>query len=181
MCQKLLPLAASHPLDLLKTHHSGGSYINCTVLWLLGCVLASAGGCGGRTHAAADAQDKKPSEPIAVRVQPAELRTMAQVIVGLGSCEPVLHKTATLAPAVEGRVLEILVKPGQALKAGQPIVRLDARVADANFREKKITREGLEASLRLLKALPRPAEQKLLQLAIDDAKVSVQKAESVVA
>ncbi|HKM48766.1 MAG TPA: hypothetical protein VJX69_14335, partial [Terriglobales bacterium] len=73
------------------------------------------------------------------------------------------------------------VKPGQALKAGQPIVRLDARVADANFREKKITREGLEASLRLLKALPRPAEQKLLQLAIDDAKVSVQKAESVVA
>ncbi len=150
------------------------------MLCVLGSALAAAGGCGARSHAAGDAEAKKPSDPIAVRMQPAELRTMAQVIVGLGTCEAAIHRNATLAPAVEGRVQEILCKPGQELKAGQPIVRLDARVAEASFREKKITREGLEASLRLLKALPRPEEQKLLELAIDDAKVSVQKTESVV-
>jgi RND family efflux transporter MFP subunit len=147
---------------------------------LLCSLLAAAGGCRARAHGASDEETKKPSEPVPVRVQPAELRTMAQVIVGLGACEPLLTKTAALAPAIEGRVLEILAKPGQEVKAGQPVVQLDARVADANLKEKKVTREGLEASLRLLKALPRPEEQKLLQLAIDDAKVSVQKAESVV-
>ncbi len=104
---------------------------------------------------------------------------MSQIIVGLGSCEPLLNKTATLTPVAEGRVVEILVKPGQRVKAKQPIVQLDKRVAEANFNEKKTTREGLEATLRLLKALPRPEEQKLMQLAIDDAKASVQKAESL--
>ena len=34
--------------------------------------------------------------------------------------------------------------------------------------------------MRLLEALPRPEEQKALQLAIDDAKVGVDKAESIV-
>jgi RND family efflux transporter MFP subunit len=152
-----------------------------TLFLLLGVVLAAAGGCGGRSQAAADAENNKPSDPVPVRAQAVELRNMSQVIVGLGTCEAPLNKTAGLASAAEGRVAKILAKPGQAVKAGEPVVQLDATVAEANYQEKKITREGLEASLRLLKALPRPEEQKLLQLAIDDAKVSVQKAESVVA
>ncbi len=147
----------------------------------LAALLAAAGGCGGRSHAAGDAEAKTPSDPIPVGVKAVELRDMTQVIVGLGACEAPLNKTAALSPAVEGRVSKILAKPGQTVKAGEPIVQLDAAVAEANYQEKKITRQGLEASLRLLKALPRPDEQKLLQLAIDDAKDSVAKAESVVA
>jgi RND family efflux transporter MFP subunit len=148
---------------------------------LIYCILlAMASGCRGGAHTSGEEDREAALEPVPVRVTPAQLRSMAQVIVGLGSCEPLLNKTATLTPVVEGRVLEILAKPGERVKAYQPIVQLDKRVAEANLKEKKTTREGLEASLRLLKALPRPEEQKLLQLAIDDTKVSVQKAESVV-
>ena len=153
---------------------------DCTPFLLISILLAVAGGCGGHTHAASEDESKPSSEPIPVRMESAELRTMAQVIEGLVTCEPLLNKTAALAPAIEGRVSAILVKPGQEMKAGQPIVQLDTTVVEANLKEKKVTREGLEASLRLLKALPRPDEQKLLQLAIDDAKVSVKKAESMV-
>jgi RND family efflux transporter MFP subunit len=150
-----------------------------TALLLFGALMM-AGGCHGSGQAAMEGEKKASFAPVPVRVVPAELRTMTQVIVGLGSCEPLLNKTATLTPVIEGRVLEMLARPGQPVKAGQPIVQLDNRVAEANYKEKKTTREGLEATLRLLKVLPRPDEQKLLQLAIDDAKASVAKAEALV-
>jgi membrane fusion protein (multidrug efflux system) len=154
---------------------------NC---WAILASLLLLGLCGCR-HDAAQAETGKEAEgadeaAVTVPVEPAQRRAIAQVVQGLGSCEALLNATATLAPAVEGRVLEILAKQGDAVKAGQPVVQLDARVAEANFSEKKLTREGLEASLRLLKALPRLEEQKALQLAIDDAKVGVEKAESII-
>jgi RND family efflux transporter MFP subunit len=136
-------------------------------------------GCHRSGQAATD-EEKKAYAPVPVHVVPAELRTMTQVVVGLGSCEPLLNKTATLTPVIEGRVMAILARPGQPVKGGQAIVQLDNRVAEANYKEKKTTREGLEATLRLLRVLPRPDEQKLLQLAIDDAKASVLKAEALV-
>ncbi len=156
-------------------------YKNCWVA-VAALLLFAPAGC---RRATADAEagresDKADKAIVTVRVEPAQRRTIAQVVQGLGSCEALLNATATLAPAVEGRVLEILARQGDTVKAGQPIVQLDARVADANFSEKKLTREGLEASLRLLKALPRPEEQKALQLAIDDAKLSVEKADSII-
>jgi RND family efflux transporter MFP subunit len=183
MCQKSPLRATGYPPHRYVSHPSGGSVLNSILFLFLGILLAVAGGCGGRSRAAGDAEAKNSelSDPVSVGVQPVELRTMSRVVVGLGTCEAPLNKTAALASAVEGRVAKILAKPGQTVKAGEPIVELDATVAEANFREKKITREGLEASLRLLKALPRDDERKLLELAIDDAKASVQKADSVVA
>ena len=59
-------------------------------------------------------------------------------------------------------------------------MRLNPKLAEANLKEKIATRDGLKASLNLLKTLPRPEEQRAYQLAIDDAKVALQKAESLV-
>ena len=153
-----------------------------SLLMLLPSILMAVFVCGCRAGAAAPKEEdaEKEQEAIVVRTQPAQRRTIAQVVQGLGSCEALLQKTATLSPAVEGQVREILAKPGDAVKAGQPIVQFDTRIAEANFNEKKATRDGLEASLRLLKTLPRAEEQAQYRLAIDDAKVSVEKAASVV-
>ena len=137
---------------------------------------------GDGSHAASDDDAEPPSDPIPVVTQAAELRTMSQVIVGLGTCEAPLNKTAALAPAVEGRVVE---DPRQAGPSGQgrsspscnSIQRSPRRISKRRRSPARAWRHRCVCS----KALPRPEEQKLLQLAIDDAKASVQKAESLVA
>ena len=148
---------------------------------LAAMLLAAAIGCerGGKEEAEreqADGQD----EPVAIRAEPAELRTIDEIAYGLGRCEALPERLAALTPAMEGRVLKILAAQGDAVRAGQPIVELDPSVARANLNEKTATRQSLEASLRLLRALPRPDERKSLELAIDQAKAAIEKAESAV-
>jgi RND family efflux transporter MFP subunit len=139
-------------------------------------------GCGHRDAQATSAagEDSADSHAVSVRTAAVQRRAMAETINGLGTCEALLDKTASIAPAIEGQVLEILIKHGDRVKAGQPIVRLDPKLAEANLKEKISTRDGLKASLRLLQSLPRGEEQQAYRLAIDYAKVAVQKAEAVV-
>jgi len=83
-----------------------------------------------------------------------------------------------LTPAVEGHVHELLVAQGDTVKKGQPIVELDRAVAQADLAEKSATRDGLKASLTLLQSLPRPAERKANELAVEQAKVAVEQAKA---
>ncbi len=80
---------------------------------------------------------------------------MTETVEGLGRCEALPNQIATLTPAVEGHVHELLVAQGDFVKKGQPIVELDKAVAQADLAEKTATRDGLKASLALLKSLPR--------------------------
>ena len=65
------------------------------------------------------------------------------------------------------------------MKKGQPIVELDKAVAQADLAEKTATRDGLKASLALLKSLPRPEERRANELAVEQAKVAVEQAQAV--
>ena len=140
--------------------------------------LAVAVGCRGQQSPARDASQTPEQHPV-VRVEAAQRRTITQVVQGLGYCEGLPDKTATLTAAVEGRVVSILVLPGATVKAGDPIVELDSAVAAANLAEKDSARDTLEAGLSLLQALPRLEEQKNYQLAVDATKLAVDKARAV--
>lgn len=142
-------------------------------------------GCGHRSVQDNGKEDETAKEgasdngpAVTVHVVKAERRLLSESVYALGTCEALLDKSAALTPAVEGQVSEILVKHGERVKAGQPIVRLNSQMVEANLQEKISTAEGLKASLKLLQTLLRPEEQKGYQLAIDDAKVSLQKAEA---
>jgi HlyD family secretion protein len=178
-CPHPLPLSQKERGEICNTSgvtlHFAGSFVVLTVLLLIA-------GCGGRGAQSASEGDENSSEgrALSVRTTPAQRRTIAETIDGLGTCEALLDKTAVVAPAMEGRVLDIIIKLGDAVKAGQPIVRLDPKLAEANLREKISTCDGLKDSLRLLKSLPRPEEQKSSRLAIEEADIALQKAESVV-
>jgi RND family efflux transporter MFP subunit len=74
----------------------------------------------------------------------------------------------------------MLAQPGDTVKQGQPIIQLDPRVAESTLNEKKAARDELRSSLILLKASPRPEEQKIKQLAVENAKIGVRKAEAAV-
>lgn len=137
-------------------------------------------GCG-RTGGSGAAADAGASEAhVTVKVEPARLGTLTEDVEGLGRCETLPDHFAILTPAVERHVARLLVKQGNPVTKGQPIVELDKAVAQAGLAEKTATRDGLRASLTLLKSLPRPEEQKPMELAIDQAKVAVERAQAVV-
>ncbi len=147
--------------------------------WMLGVVsMAGLTGCGPKAGPAASLPETTEAY-VSVQAEPARRGMVSEAVEGLGRVESLPDHLATLTPAVEGHVHELLVKQGDPVKKGQPIVELDKAVAKADLAEKTATRDGLKASLALLKSLPRPEEQKPLMLAIDQAKVALDRAKKV--
>lgn len=145
-------------------------------------LLMAIAGCE-RPGASSPADDSgKEEEPhgVSVRTEPAGRRTIAATVYGMGRCEPLPRKVATLTPAVEGHVSKILANQGDWVKPGQALVELAPALAEATVAEKSAARDGFQASLRLLESLPRPEEQQIARLAIEQAKVAVAKAQAVV-
>ncbi len=115
---------------------------------------------------------------VAVRVAPAEYRMLPRTVKALGQCEAVVGKLAMLTPALEGHVHAILVEPGASVKAGQPIIELDPGLPAADLAEKAAAGDAAKASLELLQSLPRPEEQQISKLAIEQARVAHERAQS---
>ena len=101
--------------------------------WHLGFFLCLMAGCGQ-----GPAPEKK-EEPIApVKVAPIKDETLAERTELLGTTQPLPNRIARVSSPLGGQVLKVLVGPGSDVaegdwvKAGQPLVQLDDRVAKAN-------------------------------------------------
>jgi RND family efflux transporter MFP subunit len=117
-------------------------------------VLPALSGC---RHAAAKNNDEEKGPDVRVRVLPAAERTLAERVTGLGRCEASPQHFAMLTAAAEGRVVDLLKRPGDVVKAGDAIVQLDATIAEKGLVEKQ-------------RALD------MQKLAIDQAEVALKKA-----
>jgi multidrug efflux pump subunit AcrA (membrane-fusion protein) len=134
-------------------------------------------GCGAKGKTTADDPPKSVIEAsVTVRTEPVRWSTISESVDGLGRCEALPDHIATLTPAVVGHVHALFVKQGGAVKKGQAIVELDKAVAQADLAEKTATRDGLKATLTLLKSLPRTEERRANELAIEQAKVALEQA-----
>ncbi len=147
--------------------------------WILALPLLI--GCAGcESHSETVKADEESAEEgeaaVTVRVVPARFERSARTIEGLGRCEALPDHIAPLTPAVEGHVHALLVEQGRAVKKGQPIVELDRAVAQADLAEKTATRDGLVASLALLKSIPRPEERRANELAVEQARITLEQA-----
>jgi RND family efflux transporter MFP subunit len=153
--------------------------------FLLSVVVAGLVGCHGLSDEKKKAESKEEGEGaekeahVTVRVEPARRGSVVETVEGLGRSDAIPWRLATLTPAVEGHVHELVAKQGQAVKKDQPIVELDKEVALADFAEKTATRDSLKAGLVLLKSLPRKEERRANELAVDQAKVAVERARAV--
>jgi RND family efflux transporter MFP subunit len=81
---------------------------------------------------------------------------------------------------VDGQVATLLAKVGDSVKQNQPILQLDTHIAQANLAEKTATRDGLNASLQLLKAPPRAEALKAQESSIEQSKLAFDKAQAAV-
>src|SRR5215831_4022010 len=110
-----------------------------SALALLAAVWVSACGCGeGRKQAAADDgaaiqhQGNRvvvpPSAPLAGRleVETAKMTTFTRTVAAPASVEADPARYARILPPLNGRVLELYVHPGDAVKKGQELLAIDA-------------------------------------------------------
>jgi RND family efflux transporter MFP subunit len=119
-------------------------------------------------------------KPVAVEAEPVREMRMEQILRSIGTTSPLPSNRVIVAPAVEGIVAEILVDEGDEVKAGQPIVRVDDRLAQRELAERKAARAELEAQATLLKAPPRPEEQHVADMEVERARVAEELAQTVV-
>lgn len=108
------------------------------------CLLAAALGCGGGAEL-----ESARSEAPAVEAVPARAGTLPLVERVSGTVRAI--DQVEIRPEIEARVVEVLVRSGEAVERGQPLVRLD----DAVVRE-RLTQAG--AALRLAGAAADEAE-----------------------
>jgi len=141
-------------------------------------LVAALSGCGihGDSALPGEEHSSEGEAHVTVRTEPARLGTLRETVEGMGRCEALPDHIATLTPAVEGHVHKLVVAQGDTVKKGQPIVEFDKAVAKADLAEKTATRDGLKASLALLKSLPRREERRPNELAVEQAKVAVAQA-----
>jgi RND family efflux transporter MFP subunit len=144
-------------------------------------VLIGLIGCGPSAEKSATAEEHPEAAEahVVVRTEPARRSTLAETVEGLGQCEALPERLAMLTPVVAGHVEHLLVKQGETVKQGQPIVEFNKSVALADLEEKKAMRDGLRASLELLKSLPRPDERRANELAVALGKLSVERTQRI--
>ena len=146
-------------------------------LVLFALLLAAVIGCEkAGSPAAVDPPEEATEAFVTVRTELARRGAMSEIVEALGRCEALPDHIATLTPAVEGHVHELFVEHGDPVKKGQPIVELDEAVAQADLAEKTATRDGLKASLAVLKSLPASrGAAAASELAVEQAKVAVEQ------
>ncbi|HEU4584101.1 MAG TPA: efflux RND transporter periplasmic adaptor subunit [Gemmatimonadaceae bacterium] len=123
------------------------------------------------------------AKPTRVAGTPYTLRdtSMATTFQAAGVAEPV--RQATLATKLMGRVTEVLVREGDTVKAGQPLVRIDARELQAkaehvaaSLAEATAVRADAATNAKRIRALY--ADSAAARLQLDAAETALARAEA---
>jgi multidrug efflux pump subunit AcrA (membrane-fusion protein) len=93
-----------------------------------------------------------------------------------GKTQPAPGRLAAIAPAVLHPVEEVLVRVGDRVKKGQPLILIDADEPKADVRAKEGALQELLASLERLRAEPRQADQDEARASLRSAAVSAEEA-----
>jgi membrane fusion protein (multidrug efflux system) len=137
------------------------------ILLGVGISLALAG-CGHKTERAA----VPPLPTAAVRVQTVESKKRVATEEVVGTVRAKLR--SVIEPKVSGRIEQMLVVPGQPVKAGEVLAVIDAREVQARYDQAMALRQQAEADLKRLSSL---LEQKILsQAEFDNAQAKARVA-----
>ena len=126
---------------------------------LLPCLLllAACGGSNGPGEAQAKSGEKKGPDAVPVEVAKASRRAVAASYTGTAPLEPVAE--SQVVAKTSGVALNVMVEEGQAVRAGQTLVRLDSARSELQAAQTGPAMRKLEANYNRARQM---AEQKLL-------------------
>jgi HlyD family secretion protein len=101
-------------------------------------------------------------------IQPAE-NPFKNTVAGAGMVEPETENISIGTP-LPGIVVEVFVKVGQRIKAGEPLFRIDDRDHKALLEVRKAMLADARAALARLEAMPRPEELPAAEAKVREAK-----------
>jgi multidrug resistance efflux pump len=110
--------------------------------------------------------------PDATPAHAAEGRADADAGWVAGKTQPAAGHVAVIAPAVLHPVEEVLVRVGDRVKKGQPLVKLDDDEPQADVRGKRAALDELRAGLARLKAEPRQEEQDEAEATLENCRAA---------
>ena len=129
----------------------------------------------------------EPEKPVAVRTLTIELRTVEDALLLPARVEPL--QEANLAAERAGRVIELLADKGQAVEAGQVLLRLDGRLWEATRQRAEIEERDASRDLKRWKELEKTGavsgsefesiqrRQETARIALDEAEVMLSQCE----
>ncbi|HZU99241.1 MAG TPA: efflux RND transporter periplasmic adaptor subunit [Planctomycetota bacterium] len=135
---------------------------------------------GDRIQRVVPEEEEHPDFEVAVEVGKVERRTIHRYVEGYGYAEPEPGQkgkpaaSARVASSVQGIVAEVFCAEGQLVTKGQPLVRLDDRIARAAEEKAEASLTSAKASLARLKSTPRPAQLELAKLAVEKGRLAVE-------
>jgi HlyD family secretion protein len=120
------------------------------------------------------------AEETAVKVatMPVVAVTLEETVTGIGTCAAIPDHFAEVSPVLEGQVRQIVAQEGQPVHAGDVLVRLDDRQAREELAQLRAAAAEAEASLTVLKALPREPDQRVAKLEMQQASEARKLAQS---
>jgi RND family efflux transporter MFP subunit len=131
------------------------------------CVLSLAAvACGGGGTPAQGASNGPPPAAVeVVTIEPKPIADTSEFIATLQSL-----RSTTVQPEVEGLVTRIFVKSGDRVRAGDPVIQIDADRQVATVRSTEATRAGTEADVEYWRQ-----QVKRLETLVDAGAISLQE------
>src|SRR3954471_18748136 len=114
------------------------------------------------------AQAKERLPKISPPIEPAA-NPFHNTVAGAGMVEPETENIA-IGPSLPGIVVDVMVKVGQHVKAGDPLFRIDDRDHKAELKVRQAMLADAKAALKRLEAMPRPEELPAAEAKVNETK-----------
>jgi multidrug efflux pump subunit AcrA (membrane-fusion protein) len=127
-------------------------------LALVGLMAIAMSGCKKAASGESDEGDKLPTDPVPVRAVKVERTNLKPSIELVGALIAIPENSTAISPQIAGWIQKVMVVEGSRVRAGDELLHLDSRLAEADRDRATAAVDEKTAILQRLKHGPRPEE-----------------------
>jgi len=145
-----------------------------TTLALAAIMAITVSGCGKTAAENKEEENNLPKDPVPVRAVKAERTNLKPSIDVVGSFVAIPERSTVISPQIAGWIQKIMVVEGDRVQAGDVVMHLDARMAEADLAKAMASVDEKAAIVERLKRGPRPEEIEMAQHDAHKARVALE-------